>query len=180
MTVVKSKNLLKTSVLTGAVLFSTLVFSSLSLSAAASNCDPFPEADVVSMFTTIDYPASIAKLPAEKQAEAHDLLQQLEQINSQFSSDQSWDLETEVRAGVLEARLEDLFYEANAEWVEVNQLDKLSEADQLEALKLWRDIEELSLTVNEPQKLSSAQQQALDEKFEHLFDRLEQLLELEQ
>ncbi|MCL6417062.1 hypothetical protein MIB92_15480 [Aestuariirhabdus sp. Z084] len=125
-----------------------LMFSSLTRadSQHCDNIDLIEEVEWLSSdpFMEIDYPGSIAALPAQYQTEANKLMQTLIKLEDSLGDELS--LEDEVRLEVLERRLDEMFYNAKVDYVEIDLLAALSDADQLKAFKLWREIGRLETT----------------------------------
>lgn len=90
-------------------------------------------------FISIDFEASINKLPEEEKTKAQTLYNQLTEFENNITGDEL-SIEDEIRISVLYSRLDNIFIDSNIDHVEIDLLKNLSDADQLKALNLWRKI----------------------------------------
>jgi hypothetical protein len=90
-------------------------------------------------FITIDFKASINKLPEEEKTKAQALYNQLTEFENNITEDEL-SIEEETRINILYSRLDNIFMSSNVDHVEIDLLKNLSDADQLKALILWRKI----------------------------------------
>lgn len=101
------------------------------------------EDEMVDPFIDIDIAKSIASLSEADQATAKKYLEELEQLTARTANEELISVDDEVRLEVLDRRLDDLFIEADVEYVEVDLLAKLSDENQLKAFQLMRKMESL-------------------------------------
>ncbi|MDO6686173.1 MULTISPECIES: hypothetical protein [unclassified Agarivorans] len=119
-------------------------------------------------FIVVDYDASISRLPLDKQSQALDWREQMLALEYQLDSSELDDnVKAEISFSVLYQRLDQLFYETKTDLVKVNVLESLTSEEQLQALKLWRDIQhsEIALLSN---TYNEAEEQKIFEKYAKL------------
>ncbi|WP_221074164.1 hypothetical protein [Agarivorans aestuarii] len=93
-------------------------------------------------FVVVDYDASIANLPSDKQALARDWRKQMLALEQQLESAENTDkLKVNVTFNTLYQQLDQLFADNQTDLIKVNVLANLSNEEQLQALELWRDIQ---------------------------------------